>query len=184
MCFVYTCACENLVLSAVDFNGMWNTRVLIKSKHSGRFDYSFGSQGILSRNWLAKKWLRKLKKTHHFIQQHLHKHPRMNGSHQHDCLQKSDIILSQFIVHVSITFESRSTATLSAMKAIQKRILMHRLLMSEQLLLTYGKTVQKHLVNTLRRGKVCLSGRLVPEPSWTSRVLLPKTTCMWVKECH
>lgn len=83
------CACVYLALSEVAFNGMLKYyRALIKRKHLGRFDYSFGSKGILSRNWLAKKWLRKPKKTHHFRQQHLHKYPRMNGSPQHECLQK------------------------------------------------------------------------------------------------
>lgn len=89
---IYVCVCVwylcmLLALSAVAFSGMWNTSALIKSKHSGRFDYSLGSQSILSWNWLAKKTLRKPKKTHQFRQQHLHKYQRMNGSPQYDWLQ-------------------------------------------------------------------------------------------------
>lgn len=34
--------------------------------------------------------------------------------------KKTDIILSQFIVHVSVTFASHHIATLSAMKAIEE----------------------------------------------------------------
>lgn len=105
VCFLCTCACgcacENLALSAVALNGMWNNRALIKSKQSGRFDYSFGSQGILSRRLAKKNGYVSLKKpttldgnTYISIQQWMAP-LNMTAFQDH-------IITFEFIAHVSI----------------------------------------------------------------------------------